>query len=114
MTEVVFVSQLHEEKATLLLHIRQHDVLSRARTDFGWNYTSKYKIFYKNWLEKRVEKPVEVRDRQQDCCNRLITVVKCSYNAALLSAVSAKKKRKRPRDSSTEADHKISARVSPA
>lgn len=34
MTRVVF-----EEKATLLLQ---------------WNYTSKYKIFYKNWLGKRV------------------------------------------------------------
>lgn len=34
MTQVVF-----EEKATLLLQ---------------WNYTSKYKIFYKNWLGKRV------------------------------------------------------------
>lgn len=54
MTEVVFVSQLHEEKATLLLHIQQHDVLNRARTDVGWNYSSKYKIFYKNWLEKQV------------------------------------------------------------
>lgn len=61
-----------------------------------------------------MEKLVEVRDRQQDCCSHLITVVECvDCNAALLSAVSAKKKRKRPRDSSMEADHKISARVSP-